>query len=134
MKKWVVPILSVLLVCGLVYLSGPFSVFKFRVSSGDRGEEVRTRLTPAAEGEKEEGDSNGVQILKKIQEQLDEWLKSINDRIESEEVSRLEVRFLEILRNILEWIKEKVDKKIESSKGKGPKEKDPREKGPFKDI
>ena len=134
MKKWVVPILSVLLVCGLVYLSGPFSVFKIHVSSADRGEEVRPRLTPAAEKEKEEGDSSGVQLLKRIQEQLDEWLKSINDRIESEEVSRLEVRFLEILRNILEWIKEKVDKMIESSKGKGPKEKGPREKGPFKDI
>jgi hypothetical protein len=129
MKKWVVPILSVLLVIGLVYLSGPFNVFKINASRGDRGEDVRTNLTQAAEREKEEGDSQGVQLLKRIQGQLDEWLKSINDRIDSEDVSRLEVRFLEILRNILEWLKEKVDKQIESSKGKGLKE-----KGPFKET
>jgi hypothetical protein len=129
MKKWIVPILSVLLVCGLVYLSGPFSVFKVGVSSGDPGHKVRGGLTQAAEREKEEGDSHWVQLLKSVQEQLDEWLKSINDRIESEEASRLEVRFLEVLRNVLEWIKEKVDKGIESQRRKGL-----REKAPSKEI
>jgi len=60
-----------------------------------------------------------VQILKEIQKKLDEWLTKLNNRIESEDVTRFEVRFLEILRNILEWIKEKVDAQIESSeKGK----------------
>jgi hypothetical protein len=50
-----------------------------------------------------------------LREKLDEWLKSINDRIESEDVSRLEVRFLEILRSILGWVREKIDAKIASS-------------------
>jgi hypothetical protein len=67
------------------------------------------------EEEKEQKDSNRVVILKRIQEALDGWLKSINERIESEDVTKIEVRFLEILRSILEWIKEKIDAKIESS-------------------
>ncbi len=120
MKKWVVPILSILLVFGLVYLSGPFHFFKITVSKGDRSGEVRGELIKTAEGEREESDSAETQLLKKVQEKLDDWLKSINERIESEEVSRLEVRFLEILRHVLEWVREKVDKRIESSRGKGP--------------
>ena len=130
MKKWVVPLLSLLLVFGFIYLSGPFHLFKITIPKADRGGgEDRTKLTPIAEGEKEEADSTEVQLLKKIQEKLDEWLKSVNDRIESEEVSRLEVRFLEVLRNILEWVKEKVDRRVESSKGKSP-----RGRSPFKEI
>jgi hypothetical protein len=51
---------------------------------------------------------------------LDEWLKKLNDRIESEDVTRFGVRFLEIIRNILEWVKEKVDAKIESYEKEKP--------------
>ena len=122
MKKWIVPILSLLLILGLVYQSGPFSVFKITVPKGDRGEDTRTRLTqnPESEEKKEEADTYWVQILIQVQEKLDAWLKSLNERIESKDVSRIEVRFLEILRNILEWIKEKVDVEIESSRGKSP--------------
>ena len=129
MKKWVVPLLSILLVFGFVYLSSPFNFFKITIHRGDQGQKGRVKLTPIDEGEREEGDSTEYQLFKKIQEKLDEWLKSINERIESEDVSRLEVRFLEMLRNVLEWVKEKVDKKVESSKGKGS-----REKNPFKEI
>ena len=68
--------------------------------------------------EKEDSDADWTRLLKEIQEKLNAWLKSINERIESQDVSRIEVRFLEVLRNILEWIKEKVDAKIEDSKGK----------------
>ncbi len=128
MKKWTVPLLSLLLVLVFVYLSTPFNLFKITVSKGDRGEGVREKLTRISE-EKEEGDSMEYQLFKKIQEQLDEWLKSINERIEGEDVSRLEVRFLEVLRNVLEWVKEKVDKKVESSRGKGSGK-----KNPFKEI
>jgi len=60
--------------------------------------------------------------LKRLRGKLDEWLKPINDRIESENITRLEVRFLEILRSILEWVREKVDAKIESSEKEKPKE------------
>ncbi len=124
MKKWVVPLLSLLLIFGFIYLSTPFNLFKITVSKGDRSEEIRGKLTRISE-EREEGDSVEYQLSKKIQEQLNEWLKSINERIDNEDVSRLEVRFLEVLRNVLEWIKEKVDKKVESYKGKGSGKKSP---------
>ncbi len=55
------------------------------------------------------------EMLKKLQEILDGWLKDINERIENEDGAKIEVRFLEILRSVLEWIKEKIDAKIESS-------------------
>ena len=67
-----------------------------------------------------ETDSHLIQLLKEIQKKLDEWLKKLNERIESEDITRFEVRFLEILRNILEWIKEKVDAKIESAEKEKP--------------
>ena len=60
---------------------------------------------------KGETDPHMLEILKEIQKKLDEWLKSLNERIESEDVTRFEVRFLEILRNMLEWIKEKIPRK-----------------------
>ena len=60
---------------------------------------------------------------------VDGWLKSINDQIENEDVTRFKVRFLEILRSILEWVKEKIDSRLEDS------EKDMREKGgPLREI
>jgi hypothetical protein len=73
-----------------------------------------------------------LQVLKEIQRKLDEWLKSINERIESEEVTRFEVRFLEILRSVLEWAKEKVDAKVESSEREKPGRKERR--GIFREI
>ena len=121
MKKWIVPALSVLLIFVLVYLSGPFNPFKVTVSKGNRGGDTRMMFTQNAE--KEDSDADWTRLLKEIQEKLNAWLKSINERIESQDVSRIEVRFLEVLRNILEWVKEKVDAKIEGSKGKPIKKK-----------
>jgi len=46
---------------------------------------------------------------------LDEWLKSINEEIESEDVTRFKVRFLEILRSILEWVRDRLESWLESS-------------------
>jgi hypothetical protein len=132
MKKWIVPILSLFFVMVLVYLSGPFHVFKVTVPGEDLREKARTVLTQSAEKEeKKDGtDPYWLQTLIQIQEQLDNWLKSLNERIESKDVSRIEVRFLEILRNILEWVKEKVDAKIDSSRGKGL----PKKKGLFQET
>jgi hypothetical protein len=74
------------------------------------------------EGKEEQADPHLILILKRLREKLDEWLKSTNDLIESEDIIDLKVRFLEILRSTLGWVREKIDAKIESS-GKGkPKE------------
>jgi hypothetical protein len=119
MKKWIVPILAVLFVVVLVCLSGPVEIFKTAVSRENRESGHRVTLAQSDRGEKkEETDPHFIQVLKRLQEQLDSWLKSLNERIEKEDVTRFEVRFLEILRNILEWVKEKVDSKIESSQEK----------------
>jgi len=53
---------------------------------------------------------------------VDDWLKSINEEIEKEDVTRFKVRFLEILRSILEWVKAEIDSWLETS------EKDMRQK------
>lgn len=71
---------------------------------------------------KEQTEPPLILVLKRLRGKLDEWLESINDRIESEDVSRLEVRFLEILRSILGWVREKVDAKIASSEKGKPRE------------
>jgi hypothetical protein len=74
------------------------------------------------EGKNEQTDPHLILILKRLREKLDEWIESVNDRIESEDVSRLEVRFLEILRSILGWVREKVDAEIASSEKEKPRE------------
>ena len=90
-------------------------------------EGYRLILTQETEKEekKEETDSHYVLLMKQLKEKVDGWLKSINDRIEREDVTHLEVRFLEILRNILEWVQEKIDSQIDSSE----KEKKTEKKG-----
>jgi hypothetical protein len=76
-----------------------------------------------------EKDGIGTQLLKEMKQTVDGWLKSINEEIEAEDVTRFKVRFLEILRSILEWVKEKIDSWLETS------EKDMREKGgPLREI
>jgi len=90
--------------------------------------ERRIVLTQEKE-EEEKGrkeDTYSIALLKQIRDKVDDWLKSINEKIEREDITRLEVRFYEFLRNILEWVKEKLDAKIESSEEKKPKK---REKG-----
>jgi hypothetical protein len=130
MKKWVGLLVSLFLVVGMVSALLSPTIAKKETTKGTTPEGYRFR--PAQEEEKkEQADPHMIQILKEIQRKLDEWLKSLNERIESEDVTRLEVRFLEILRNILEWIKEKVDAKIESSEKERPIKK---ERGMFRET
>lgn len=69
---------------------------------------------------KGERDSHYVELMKQLRTKLDGWLKDLNDRIESGDVTRFEIRFLEILRSVLEWLREKVD----SQAGPEQKQKD----------
>jgi len=67
-------------------------------------------------GEKRgEKDTHMVQIVRELKQTVDEWLKSINEEIESEDVTRFKVRFLEILRSILEWVRDRLESWLESS-------------------
>jgi hypothetical protein len=121
MKNWIVPLLSLLLIGVLLSLSSPFNFFKPSTTKKE-GREKPGILLIQDEEKKEQTDPHFILILKRLREKLDEWLKSIDDRIEGENITRLEVRFLEILRSILEWVREKVDARIESSEKEKPKE------------
>ncbi len=124
MKKWAGPLISfsLVLVLGIGLICDTFRAPK-KTPLKETGVETY-RLVPVQEDkEKGETDPHMLQILKEIQKKLDGWLKTLNERIEREDVSRFEVRFLEILRNILEWVKEKVDAKIESSEKEKPRTK-----------
>ena len=55
-----------------------------------------------------------------LRQEIDGWLKSLNEKIEQEDIARYEVRFYEILRSILEWVREKIDAKIAASEKKKP--------------
>ena len=133
MKKWVGLLISLflILVIGMGWVSDSFSILKKTTPQAAKSEGYRV-VPIQDETEKGETDPYMLQILKEIQKKLDEWLKSLNESIESEDVSRFKVRFLEILRNILEWIKEKVDAKIESSEKEKPIKK--RQKGLFRET
>jgi len=121
MKKWIVPLLSLLLIAVLLLISCPFDIFgSSKTKKGS--EEQPGILQTQGEQKEEQADPHFILVLKRLREKLDEWLKSIDDRIESENVTRLEVRFLEILRSILGWVREKVDAKIRSSEKEKPKE------------
>jgi len=118
MKKWIVLLLSLPLIAVLLMISSPFNIFKASMTRQESGERPGV-LFIQDEGKEEQTDPPLILILKRLREKLDEWLKSINDRIESEDVTRLVVRFLEILRSILGWAREMVDAKIASfEKGK----------------
>ena len=132
MKKWIVPLLSLFFVVtfALGLISGSFSFSdKWRYKEV-KGNEYR--VIPVQDEKAGETDPHMLSLLKEIQKKLDEWLKAINERIENQDVTRFEVRFLEILRNILEWIKEKVDAKVEQGEREKPKGK--REKGLMRQI
>jgi len=131
MKKWFGFLISLLLIIGMVSVSLAPSILKKTKPEGGKSEGYRIILIQNEE-KKGETDPHMLQILKEIQKKLDEWLKSLNERIESEDVTRFEVRFLEILRNILEWIKEKIDAKVESSEKEIPKKKP--KKGRYDDV
>ena len=132
MKKWIGPLLSLFLIIafGLGMVSGSFSFSNRWKPKEAKAEEYRMILVQDEKGG--EADPHMLLIFKELQKKLDEWLKAINERIESQDITRFEVRFLEILRNILEWIKEKVDAKVEEGEREKPKGK--KEKGLIRQI
>jgi hypothetical protein len=134
MKKWCGLMISLFLLIGMVSVSISPNIFKKTMPSGMRSEGYQTILAQneEKEGKKGETDPHLILVLKEIQKKLDEWLKKLNERIESEDITRFEVRFLEILRNILEWIKEKIDAKIESAEKEKPNKQEKR--GIFREI
>ena len=84
--------------------------FRFRLFSnlktGIAWGRQRQRDTPWSPSRmrKEKGETDphiSSDFEERLQEKVDEWLKSLNERIEREDVTRFEVRFLEILRNML---------------------------------
>jgi len=113
MKKWIVALLSLLLITVLLLISSPFSTFKPWMTKKESKEKPGILLIQDEE-QKEQTDPHFILVLKRLREKLDEWLKSINDWIESKDVTRLEVRFLEILRSILGWVRETINAKIAS--------------------
>ena len=121
MKKWIGPLISLLLILilGIGFVFGSFSNLK-QTSPGKTKTDGVSFILIEDEKDKGDADPHMLQIWKEIQKKLDEWLKKLNDRIESEDVTRFGVRFLEIIRNILEWVKEKVDAKIESYEKEKP--------------
>ncbi|MDI7258794.1 MAG: hypothetical protein QME90_02610 [Thermodesulfobacteriota bacterium] len=72
------------------------------------------------EGKKGEQDTHFIQLMRQLRTKVDGWLKDLNQRIESEDVTRFEVRFLEILRSILEWVREKIDAQIGTNEERKP--------------
>lgn len=75
----------------------------------------------AQSSEGETQDSHYIQLMKQLRVKVDGWLKDLNQRIESEDVTRFEVRFLEVLRSILEWVREKINAQIEAGEKKPKK-------------
>ncbi len=122
MRKWIGFLLSLLFV-GILLLrptvSNPFNPITDK-------EEVEKATAVYAQGTEKDakGDTYSVTLLRQIREQVETWLKSLNEKIENEEVTRFEVRFYEILRSILEWVKERIDAKIGSPEGEIPQKRE----------
>jgi hypothetical protein len=128
MKKCIGPFLSLILIVSLISVLG---IFQDSRSATDKKEEVQIVLTQNKEGEEKGAgkDTFTIDLLKQLKQIVDGWLKSINEEIEHEDVTRFKVRFLEILRSILEWVREKIDSWLETS------EKEIREQGgPLREI
>lgn len=98
--------------------------FLIPVDLSERGElkDLYSGNAWAQANEREAQDSHYIQLMKQLRGKVDGWLKDLNQRIESEDITRFEVRFLEILRSLLEWVRDKIDVQIEGG-GKKPKKK-----------
>ncbi len=128
MKKWTGLFFFLLLIVSVLCVLGFFQNLRGATEKKQDGRVVLTQ--GKEEGEKRgEKDTFTIDLLKQLKQIIDGWLKSINEEIENEDVTRFKVRFLEILRSVLEWLKEKIDSWLENS------EKDMREKGgPLREI
>ncbi len=114
MRKWGGLLLSILLIAALLSIPAASDIFKPVTNKKENMEKPKIVLTQDTEKEGK-GDIYSIALLKQMRDKVDAWLKSLNERIEREDITRFEVRFYEILRNILEWVKEKIDAKIKSS-------------------
>ncbi len=123
MRKWGGFLLSILIIAILILIPAASYIFKPVEDKKESMENPRRVLTRNWEKEGK-GDSYSIALLKQIGERLDEWLKSLNDRIEREDITRFKVHFYEFLRNILEWVKEKIDAKIDFREEKGPRKRE----------
>jgi hypothetical protein len=120
MKKWGGLLLSTLFIGMLILIPDVSDIFNPVKEEGIE----KSRIVLAQDAEKEgKGDTYTIALLKQVKEKVDGWLKSLNEKIEKEEITRFEVRFYEFLRNILEWVKEKIDAKIDSSEKEKPGQK-----------
>jgi vacuolar-type H+-ATPase subunit I/STV1 len=128
MRKWIGLFLSILLIATLLSIRTATDIFKPVTDKKENMEKLRIVFTQNTEkeGKGEKRDTYSIALLKQIREKVDVWLKSLNERIEREDITRFEVRFYEILRDILEWVKEKIDAKIDSSEEKIPKKEEKR--------
>jgi CBS-domain-containing membrane protein len=125
MKKWGGFLLPILVITILILVTTASDIFKPITDKKENMERPRIVLTQDTEKEGKK-DTYSIALLKQMSEKLDEWLKSLNEKIEREDITRFEVRFYEFLRNMLEWVKEKIDAKIDSSEDQTPKKKDKR--------
>ena len=128
MKKWIGPLVSLILafLFGMGLVFGSFANLK--TASQGKSKTDRYSLIPTQdEKEGEDAAPRMLRILREVQRQLDEWLRKLNDRIDREDATRFEVRFLDMIRNFLEWAKEKVDARIEAYEKQGPTQKGKKE-------
>jgi hypothetical protein len=125
MKKWVGLAISLFLTVLTILVYDSFNHLKQAIPEKEKKGDYGISFTQSVEdeGKKAESNSYNILILKQFKEKLDAWLKSLNDQIERKDITRLEVRFLEVLRNILEWLNEKIDAKIKSWEEKKPEKK-----------
>ncbi len=124
MKKWIGTLISFLLILilGIGFVFGSFSNVEQTSPEGTKTERYSV-LPVQDEKEGGEGAPYMLQFWVEVQKRLDVWLRKLNDKIEGEDITRLGVRFLEVIRNILEWTKEKVDARIESYAKEKPTQK-----------
>jgi hypothetical protein len=113
MMKWAGPLFPLLSIILVVWISGLFHDSDKSTYSKQESQVVPSQYKQK-EGKREGSDPYIQSLLKELRETLDGWLKSLNERIEREDVTRFKVRFLEILRSILEWVREKIDSLIDS--------------------
>ena len=130
MKKWIASSFSFFLVFVLISILGSFQDSEKSSGKKEEGQIFHTQYRGGGQKNAEK-DSYMVQLLKELKQRVDDWLKSLNERIEREDITRFEVRFLEILRSILEWVKEKIDSYLESSEEEMPEQK---QKGTFREV
>jgi len=120
------PLLSILLIVLLFFIPFASNIFKPISDQNENTGNLRVILTLNTDKEGKGGseDTYYITVLKQTREKVDEWLKSLNEKIEQEDITHFEVRFYEISRNILEWIGETIDAKVRSSEEKKLKQRE----------